>query len=307
MSGQPSRRVSSSAQLVSGAAAAAVQTVFWHPLDLLKTRLQVQDGRLEKGSGLPAYRSLRHAIASVARKEGAIGFLRGVLPSVAGASLAWGLQMPLYAQLKHLASVDPGMQRPLFYFAHREVVCSLLAGALTTVAVHPVFLVKTRMQLQPRTRGGGAVRPDLAQPAYRHSADAVRSIVREEGVAGLYAGFAPSLLLSSHGAVLLVSYDHFKALYPSVLAASFAAKVFATAATYPLQVVRAVMQQRPPADGSFPYATATATVGLLWQRGGAAAFYRGIGPQMLRTVPQAMAFFSIYESALKLLSRLWDS
>merc|ERR1719221_1898946 len=107
------------------------------------------------------------------------------------------------------------------------------------------------MQLQLRAKGGVAVDSDVVRAPYRHSAHAVASIIREEGVRGLYRGFGPSLLLSTHGAVLLASYDHFKALYPSVSVASFCAKVFATTATYPLQVLRAVMQQRPPVHGEF--------------------------------------------------------
>merc|ERR1711871_1859487 len=101
-------------------------------------------------------------------------------------------------------------------------------------------MVKTRMQLQPRTRGGQSVNPNTAKPAYRSSIDAVRSILREEGATGLYRGFGASILLSSHGAVLLASYDHFRKLQPSVLLASSCAKVFATIVTYPLQVVRSV-------------------------------------------------------------------
>lgn len=308
MEAQRGVHLPSSVHSMAAVSAGALQTIFWHPLDLLKTRMQVQGARIESGSGVPAYRSLRHAIVTIMHSEGALGFLRGVAPSIFGSSLAWGIQMPVYARLKQQFSTDQTTltsERTLFYFAPRDFGCSLLAGCVTNVFVHPVFLVKTRMQLQPRTRGGGSVRPDIAKPAYRSSFNAVQSILREEGFAGLYTGFLPSLLLSTHGAVLLVSYDHFKALYPSVLVASFSAKIFATITTYPLQVVRSVMQQRPPLDGSFPYTSTMVTARILWQRGGVAALYRGIGPQMARAVPQAMAFFSIYEQALGLFSELW--
>lgn len=52
---------------------------------------------------------------------------------------------------------------------------------------------------------------------------------------GFYRGFLPSLLLCSHGAILLVAYDRCKRRFESVLVASFTAKVFASVATYPLQ------------------------------------------------------------------------
>lgn len=297
-------KIPSSVHFVSGSLAGAVQTAFWNPLDVLKTRMQVRDALVE-GGGMQAYRSSRHAIASIMSSEGPLGFFRGVLPSVLGSSLAWGIQMPLYAYLKHLIGAESvGMHRSFFEFAPRDWVCSLFAGCLTNTVVHPVFLIKTRMQLQPCTRGGVSVDPATVKPAYRNSAHAVMSILREEGVAGFYSGFAPSLLLCTHGAVLLASYDHFKAVYPSAPVASFFAKIFATSATYPLQVVRSVMQQRPT-DANFPYKDIRKTVQILWEQGGITAFYRGICPQMMRTVPQSMAFFSIYECMVRTLTSVW--
>lgn len=306
MTGQQHQAASSTVHLISGALAGALQTVIWHPLDLLKTRMQVQDARI-RGGGMPAYNSLTDAIRSIVRLEGSLGFLRGVWPSVLGSSLAWGIQMPLYKTLKELFgenSVGLKVERTFFYWAPRDLACSWAAGCLTNIVVHPVYLVKTRMQLQPRTRGGGAVSTDIAKPVYQSSTHAIASIVREEGIAGLYSGFLPSLLLSTHGAVLLASYDHFKALCSSVVVASFCAKVFATTVTYPLQVLRSVMQQRPAEHERFPYTSLKVTATILWQRGGIGAFYRGIGPQMMRTVPQSVAFFSIYEQLLGVFVRL---
>ena len=136
------------------------------------------------------------------------------------------------------------------------------------------------------------------ETAYRHGLHAARCIAREEGVGGLYRGFAPSMLLVSHGAILLMSYDQLRDICPSVLAASFTAKIFATMVTYPTQVLRAVMQQRPGSKGDHPYTSMAGTAATLWRHGGVRAFYRGIFAQMLRTVPQSMAFFSIYEFTL---------
>lgn len=55
---------------------------------------------------------------------------------------------------------------------------------------NPLWLVKTRLQLQGRS----ALR-------YAGLGDAVRTVLREEGVLGFYKGVVPALLLTSHGAV----------------------------------------------------------------------------------------------------------
>ncbi|CAE7216664.1 SLC25A32 [Symbiodinium necroappetens] len=276
---------------VAAAVAAAVQTWAWHPLDVLKTRMQVLDGTVGQ---VHAYGSLVQATASTFRVEGVHGFFRGVTANVIGSSIAWGLQMPVYSKLKQLAHSQLG-ERSLA----TDGLCSLAAGGCTNLVVHPIFLIKTRLQLQRHSLEAGQ-----PQRQYRGAMHAVSTIGKEEGLPGFYRGFGPSLLLCSHGAVLLVSYDQFKLLFDSVLAASASAKIFASVATYPLQVVRSVMQQRPTNAEAFEYTSAPRTVQLLWMRKGLPAFYRGILPQMLRTVPQAMAFFSIYEYSLQALTKL---
>ncbi|CAK9117164.1 unnamed protein product [Durusdinium trenchii] len=288
---------------LAGAFAGAAQTAFWHPLDVLKTRMQVRDGTV---GSVHAYSSLRKAVLSTLHSEGPRGFFRGVCANVAGSTLSWGLQMPLYQHFKAIAYKESKE-----ILAAKDSACSLAAGLATNVVVHPVFLIKTRLQLQ---RG---------QAGYRGILHAVTTIAGEEGLQGFYRGFVPSLMLSSHGAILLVAYepcaervcfvptprfiiacflfqDRFKNKFDSVLLASGSAKVFATVATYPLQVIRSVMQQRPT-GGTFEYSNIFRTGQLLWQRNGVTAFYRGILPQMMRTVPQSMAFFSIYEYALTAL------
>ncbi|KAJ1620517.1 mitochondrial carrier domain-containing protein [Pavlovales sp. CCMP2436] len=293
----------------AGSASGALQTIAWHPLDLLKTRMQVQDARVGR---LPVYNSLTDAARTILRSESWRGFFHGLAPNVLGSALAWGLQMSLYAQLKRAASsVSDEQGRPN---ASRNLACSLTAGCLTNFVVHPIFLVKVRMQLQVRPAAGvvgtGVAGVPEAENAYRHGLHAAQSIVKEEGLRGLYRGFAPSMMLVSHGAILLMSYDQLRAVFPSVLAASFMAKVFSTIVTYPTQVLRAVMQQRPqPGTKHVPYRSVLVTTASLWRQGGVRAFYRGIFAQMLRTVPQSMAFFSIYEFTLKQMAAgygLWS-
>lgn len=76
------------------------------------------------------------------------------------------------------------------------------AGALTCLFTNPLFLVKTRMQLQSSNAD-----PSLK---YNGTIDALMKITRTEGVRGLYRGLIPSLFLVSHGSIQFLIYENLK-------------------------------------------------------------------------------------------------
>jgi hypothetical protein len=62
------------------------------------------------------------------------------------------------------------------------------------------WVVKTRMILQVNTAGGTAGN-------YRSVGHALQTILRTEGMSGLYAGFVPGLFGTLHGAVQFMVYE----------------------------------------------------------------------------------------------------
>ena len=73
------------------------------------------------------------------------------------------------------------------------------------LATNPIWVIKTRLQLQRRATAAAAAASTGAQaaaaqkaaalPAYRGLVDAARQIARQEGLLGFYKGLVPSLLL----------------------------------------------------------------------------------------------------------------
>lgn len=83
--------------------------------------------------------------------------------------------------------------------------------------------------------------------------ETIKLIYKEEGLVGFYRGCVPALVLTSHGVIQFSMYEKLKQHAPSLLSAegSFAyfsigafSKVIATSATYPIQVIKARLQQR---------------------------------------------------------------
>ena len=72
----------------AGISGGVISTLVLHPLDLLKIRFAVDDGKAL--STRPQYNGLFHAVKSIFKEEGFRGFYKGVTPNVSGAGAAWG-------------------------------------------------------------------------------------------------------------------------------------------------------------------------------------------------------------------------
>ena len=67
-----------------------------------------------------------------------------------------------------------------------HLLAAFEAGVIMVFLTNPLWLIKTRMQLQPLK--AQATQPQAAQERYRGLWHAVRTIVNEEGPLGLYKG-----------------------------------------------------------------------------------------------------------------------
>lgn len=239
--------------LVAGAVSGVLTALILHPIDLVKVRLQVQDGRTRAEN----YRGIRDAVSRIWANEGVRGFYRGVGPGCWGSGASWGLYFFFYESSKRRlqrrnsqaagpdaseAQVVPKLT-PL-----QHVYAAWEGGTITCLFTNPIWLVKTRMQLQgqgpdgsgaavstkpsanaaaPATASASAAvtcpqaQPQAARAAlapYRSMVDAFASIVREEGPRGLYRGLLPALLLVSHGMIQFAAYEEAKHLMPVAIA-----------------------------------------------------------------------------------------
>jgi solute carrier family 25 folate transporter 32 len=73
--------------MVAGVSGGVASTLVLHPLDLLKVRFAVNDGRVKSR---PQYHGLSNAVTMILRDEGYRGLYRGVAPNCWGAGAAWG-------------------------------------------------------------------------------------------------------------------------------------------------------------------------------------------------------------------------
>lgn len=192
---------------LAGAISGAVSAAVMSPLDVARTRLQVQ-------ALIVPQRDLARGPVDMLRKiwrtEGARGFYVGVGATMLGVGAQWACFFPLYQRLSAgaaaalAARAPPWLSRPA-----RDALAQSLAAAATAVLsdalTAPLWVVRTRLQLQGLHEHAGSQRSH-----YRGVWHAGVTIAREEGPAALYKGLTASWLGISHVMVYFPVYEALK-------------------------------------------------------------------------------------------------
>ncbi|GAA5998865.1 uncharacterized protein JCM10292_005757 [Rhodotorula paludigena] len=287
--------------MVAGAGAGLITSVATCPLDVVKTKLQAGGGQ-QGPSGLLG--TVRHIWVH----DGFRGMYRGLGPTIIGYLPTWAIYFTVYDQVKARLSAVRGPDDPV---AH--IISAMTAGASGTILTNPLWVVKTRFMTQQTSSG---------EQRYRHTWDALVRIYREEGGKAFYRGMLPSLFGVVHVAVQFPLYERFKVMsrpadgsdIPSstILVCSSASKMIASIATYPHEVLRTRLQIQKRARAA-QGAEAEAFEGVIktFQRilaeEGVAGFYRGMGTNLLRTVPASALTILSYELIMRRMLRMTHS
>lgn len=181
------------------------------PLDVLRTRLQTDFYRTHRSSGLASssvnLNTLLHHIrddlqilSSIRQTESWRGLFRGLGPSLTGVVPASAVKFWTYGNCKRLLCEMMGW-KPDAVIVH--AISASNAGIATAIATNPIWLVKTRLQLDKSRIGNAGGR-------YRNSMDCAIQVLREEGIKGLYRGLSASFLGAAETTLHLVLYEQMK-------------------------------------------------------------------------------------------------
>jgi len=227
--------------MFAGATAGVIADAAMHPIDTIRTRLQVQ-------SGTGIYRSTSHAFATIVRNEGWAALYKGFPIVVAATIPAHALYFSGYELSKKLLfpSKREEEKGALVHFA--SGVIADVGGALVWT---PMDVIKQRLQVQV-TRKDGSV-----APKYKGSFHALSTIFREEGPLGLYRGFFAAI--ATFGplvGIYFVGYERLKKFFTELhnyesptqlpfyyhIVSGATAGAFAAAVTCPFDVVKTRIQ-----------------------------------------------------------------
>lgn len=286
------------AQFGAGALAGLVNTLVLSPLDVVKTRLQVQGSATFASN---RYHGLVDALRAMLREEGFRSYYRGLSASLWAFVPNWAIYWYSYETFKRAYTPSGRRPSPMVH-----VLSALSAGGLTAVTTAPFWTLKSRLQVDMAV--GSAHR------RYRSVPHGFRKIMRQEGVSGLYKGLTATLLGLGHVAIQFPLYEHLKTTLSRradrdgegdgqvrashILAASSMSKVVASAFFYPHEVLRTRIQvDRTAVRSSTELVRIVDMFSEILKRDGAKGLYRGFAANLMRTVPACMLTFTSYELA----------
>ncbi|EYC11382.1 hypothetical protein Y032_0050g1888 [Ancylostoma ceylanicum] len=251
----------------------------------------------DEGSSIrPRYNSYFHATKCIIRAEGIRGLYQGLTPNMVGAALSWGLYLQWYHKIQEMLPFrSPNVNIDNF-------LCGFFSGAAVMSITNPIWVTKTRLCLQYETK---------STKKYTGMVDCLVKILKEEGIPGLYRGYVPGLIGTTHGALQFMIYNRMKVWRchrlglaedahlgsQDYLVFSALSKTIATTATFPYQVLRTRMQDHNVQSGGV-WRTTVDTV----SREGFRGLYKGCIMANLRQLPAAVVTFVTYENVRRYIS-----
>ncbi|KAL4648434.1 solute carrier family 25 member 33 [Arapaima gigas] len=302
--------------LFAGGCSGTVGAIITCPLEVLKTRLQSSGftfrpvlqvhfgaasgtGVLRPGQVTPG---LLQVLRSILEKEGPRSLFRGLGPNLVGVAPSRAIYFAAYSKSKeHFNCVFV----PNSWIVHMS--SAGFAAFVTNSLMNPIWMVKTRMQLEKKARGEKKM----------STLQCARHVYKTEGIRGFYRGLTASYAGISETMICFLIYETLKKDLPNIrlttsssrgssnflelMAAAAFAKGCASCIAYPHEVIRTRLRE----EGS-KYKYFFQTARLVAVEEGYAAFYRGLVPQLIRQIPNTAIVLSTYELIVYLLGDLFQ-
>ena len=318
-------------QFVAGAASGLASRLVTHPMDTIKSRMQVHAATRRTGHrGALLRRGFGRNITTTTNNA-FFGYYKGFGAVALGSPLASGMYFLGYETTKKtLAKVrgdDGGETTTAAAAAMDNVLTGIVAQALAGIAYTPVDVIKERMQVS-------SVLPKHLKTNngidYRNVFDAVKTIAQNEGVKnGLMRGYwAQNFVWWPWSASYFVVYekgleifsrsnnnnnnnnndddddDSVQTVYnvSPHAASAFTAATFATVLTHPLDLCKTRIQTMTAkgmnGGGGGSLTLKMACVDVV-KTEGVLALYRGVWARILSVAPGSAISFYAYESIRK--------
>ncbi|RKF56648.1 Peroxisomal adenine nucleotide transporter 1 [Golovinomyces cichoracearum] len=265
---------------IAGATGAVIANAIVYPLDIVKTRIQVQ---IKKRPGDLAeddptyYKSISDAFQKIIHRDGISGLYTGINGSLLGVASTNFAYFYWYSILRtcymkyHKSASTLGTAV--------ELILGAVAGAAAQVFTTPVAVITTRQQIRIEK-----TRKSIVETAK----DVIES---DDGWTGLWSGLKASLILTVNPAITYGAYQRLGEIFFTEKAnlrpreAFFlgaVSKSLATVVTQPLIVAKVCLQSKSLCQNQKQLKNFIDVMRYILKSEGITGLFKGIGPQIIK-------------------------
>uniref|UniRef100_A0A8C9Z3X9 Mitochondrial 2-oxodicarboxylate carrier n=1 Tax=Sander lucioperca TaxID=283035 RepID=A0A8C9Z3X9_SANLU len=281
-------------QIIAGGSAGLVEICLMHPLDVVKTRFQIQRGTSDPNS----YKNLSDCFRTIIQS---LGFYKGILPPILAETPKRAVKFFTFEQYKkllNLTPLSPGLALS---------VAGLGAGLTEAVVVNPFEVVKVSLQAN---RDSFTEQPSSFAQA--------RRIIKSEGFGfrGLNKGLTSTL--GRHGVFNMIYFGFYFNVKDAIptspdptlefmrkFAIGLVSGTISSCVNIPFDVAKSRIQGPQPVPGEIKYRTCFQSMALVYREEGYLALYKGLVPKIMRLGPGGAVMLLVYEYVSGWLQRNW--
>ncbi|UJR32199.1 hypothetical protein I4U23_019664 [Adineta vaga] len=280
-----------SVKFLIGGVAGMTATLFVHPMDVVKNRMQMSG----VGGAAKEYKTSFHALTTIFGKEGLRGIYSGLSAGLFRQATYTTARLGIYQALLERFRQPDG--RPPAFIVN--LLLGVASGGLGSFLGTPAEVALIRMTLDGRL-------PVAERRNYAHVFDALARIIRDEGVLKLWRGAIPTATRAmivnaaqmptySQAKQVLISSGYMQQGFLLHAVSSLIAALVTTAVSLPVDIVKTRYQNMKIIAGKPEYSSILDVFQRIVRQEGILSFWKGFTPYFSRLGPHTILTFIFIE------------
>lgn len=282
-------------QVIAGGSAGFIEVCIMQPLDLVKTRLQLQRSG---GTIKPVYTGVFDCLKKMYIHEGFLSFYKGIVPPVLAETPKRAVKFLTFEQYKQFFMFGAPSPTPLTFS-----LAGMGAGLTEAILVNPFEVVKVTQQ-------SNKAKMSESPSSWRVTKD----IIKNEGfgLQGLNKGMIATMLRNgSFNSIYFGFYHSVKGIIPEQedsiaeffrrISIGFVSGTLGSCVNIPFDVAKSRIQGPQPVPGVVKYSSTFGTIICVYREEGWRALYKGLLPKVMRLGPGGAIMLVVYEHVYHLL------
>ena len=177
-------------EFILAGTAASLAGVITNPLEVVKTRVQLQGELKMRGEYTRHYKNVFHAFLIMGKEEGLLSLQKGLMPAIVYQFCMNGVRLGCFQCIDNFGVTR---DKDGHLIAYRVGLASAFSGALGSFVGSPLYMIKTQLQ----AKSSASKIAVGHQHNYSSLRTAARTILKNQGIRGLWRGASASILRTS--------------------------------------------------------------------------------------------------------------